>query len=106
MTGIQGLPLFWRNETSGRLAIAIHSYLKDQTRGEPISREDFDLVREYIEQWVFAPCWTEVVRTVGSGNPDLTAELVQLRADVRTLKTADEIHVWLMRALDLGIDPL
>lgn len=99
-------PLYWRNEQSGVLAHAINAYLSDQTGGAPCTTDDVRAVCEYLQQWINAPCWTQSAQECDAGYSELTAELVQLRADVVKLKTSDEIHLWLMRALDLGIDPL
>jgi hypothetical protein len=79
------------------LPAAVQAYFIDQTGGAVISKGDLDLVRLYLQQWIEAPCWTCA--------PDMAAELAALRRDVMIIETADGMHDWLMRALDLGIDP-
>ena len=95
-----GLPLYWRNETSGTVAAAVQAYLADQTGGLPISDEHIELLKTYLDQWISASCWDS------DSDSELLAELHSLRERVKLLKTADEIHWWLMDALDLGMDPL
>jgi hypothetical protein len=96
-----GLPLFWRHEV-GSLPAAVEAYLADRTGGAPCTPDQIELVRLYLAQWINAPCWTETC----APDEEMAADLQALRRDAETLATADGIHDWLMRALDLGLDPL
>lgn len=98
------LPRFWRHEVGGKLAPSIERYLTNQTAGGPFSDDDLLLVRAYLVQWIDAPCWNPESGDDDSGGS--AKELAELRRDCRALSSADQIHDWLMRALDLGIDPL
>jgi len=101
-----GLPFYWRDEASGELARAVMAYLDNQTVGGRITEEQITLVREYLAHWANAPCWDHrEIATLEQVN-DAFPELGELRRTVSDLKTADQIHDWLMLALDIGMDPL
>jgi hypothetical protein len=94
-------PLYWRNETSGRLSKAIHQYsactVYDQDKQE--DRQNFDpgyisLIRGYFFHWINAPGWSD------------SQELTQLRKEVRCIHSIDDIDRFLDNALKVGIDPL
>jgi hypothetical protein len=86
-----GLPLYWRNEQSGELRAAVMAYLNQQNQ---LTEEQFRLVRAYLRYWVFAPCWH-----------DCGGQLAELRESVEAIHRAEEITPWLLKALDLCIDP-
>ncbi len=94
-----GLPLYWRDKQSGALPAAVKAFLDNQTVGGEISAEQITLVREYIDHYVNAPCWT-----AWESGP--FHELNLLRDRVDGLLTPDAIHQWLMDALEIGMDPL
>lgn len=83
-------PGFWMNEVSGALIVPITKYLE----GKSLTPEDVQLIRAYLKQWVDAPVWAA------------DAELAELRRTVNELYTSKDIHRWLDKALDVGIDPL
>jgi hypothetical protein len=91
-------PKFWRNETGGQLHEAIGRYLEAPGR---MTSKDIALVRAYICQWVNSPVWEL--------NPlhyaESLTELADLRESARLLFTVADIHAWIDRALDAGIDP-
>lgn len=99
-----GLPLYWRHEASGELQAAILAYLDNRIAGIPITAEQFELVRAYMEYVINAPCWGR--------NPWIALDheavdiLDRLKRDVAQLKTPDEISAWLHCCLEIGIDPL
>lgn len=89
-------PVRWQDDTTGILPTAMLAYFeKKQTS------EQFDLVREYGEYYINAPCW--------DWNPHLTeegkAELEQVRSQIKTVKTEQDMLDWIHACLDLGIDP-
>ncbi len=92
-----GLPFYWEDEVSGELRKAIHAYLDHAVDGKPFTDAQLELMRDYLEHWVSAPCWD---------NEAFETELSKLRADVRTLRTSEQIHDWIHEALDIGMDPL
>ncbi len=98
------MPLYWRNETSGKLAGAIGSYLDNRIHQTSMTVEEIELVRAYLIQWIDAPGWDSAWdSTWGSGGDP---ELQELRLSARTLNSADEIQKWIFKALEIGIDPL
>lgn len=89
-----GGPLYWRNETSGVLPAAVWAYLNESATGEQL-----ELLGNYLEYYIHAPCWD----IPGNAFAD---ELEELRQSSKTLRARQEIHDWIFRALDIGIDPL
>ena len=89
-------PLRWQDDVSGVMPAAMLAYFDHGA-----SPEQFALVREYGEYYINAPCW--------DWNPHLTeegkAELTQVREQIRTVKTEQELSDWMDACLDLGIDP-
>jgi hypothetical protein len=92
-----GGPLRWQDEVSGVLPAAVLAYFNGNA-----DTEQFQLVREYCEYYLNAPCW--------DNNPhhddETRAELAELRAEVKTVRTAHELNIWVHKCLDIGIDPL
>jgi len=54
-------------------------------------------MRDYLEHYIKAPCWD---------TPVFEAKLKQLREAAQTLRTVEEIHDWIHKCLDIGMDPL
>jgi hypothetical protein len=92
-----GLPFYWEDEVSGELRKAVHAYLDHAIDGKPFTAPQIELVRDYLQHWINAPCWDA---------PAFEAELKDLRETVRTLRTAESIHDWIHKALEIGMDPL
>lgn len=95
-----GGPLYWRNEETGELRDAVEAYLNNRIDSTPISPADLELVAEYVQHWINAPCWQD------GTDPEIRSELRQLQERAKTLRSADDIDAWIHAALDLGIDPL
>jgi hypothetical protein len=98
---VTGLPLNWRDETSGILPRAVERYLANRIDGTSIDEIDLEMVRAFLEHYINAPCWNHM-----NQDEELAAELAGLRRDALTLKTPDEMGAWIGRCLDIGIDPL
>ena len=92
-----GLPFYWEDEVTGELPAAIGAYLDHAVDGKPITAAQIELMRDYLEHWINAPCWD---------SPVFEVELKHLREAVRTLRKPEDIHVWIHEALDIGMDPL
>ncbi len=92
-----GTPLYWRDEQSGELGLAIDAYLLNRHAGATITDGQITLLRDYLEYWVNAPCW----RSEG-----IEKEMKDLRKSVRELDSATEIDEWIHKALEIGMDPL
>lgn len=91
-------PKFWRAEVTGELGRAVELYL----HGRPMTKRDIALMRFYLRQWIDSPVWDQCP----SHDAESLAELAGLRETARMLFTAADIHAWLHRAMDIGIDPL
>lgn len=93
-----GLPLYWRDETSGQLSAAIFSYLNFITKKvlTPPTEEQIWLIRCYLEHFIMAPCWMEY-------NGNSLSELRELVKDVNSVETIDK---WLRKAMEIALDPL
>lgn len=100
-----GRPLYWGHDVSGVLVAAVHAYLACQTnQGPEPSAEDLEILIDYLRHYACAPCWHETARDW----PEFEAALVTLRLEICEgyVETPDEIHDWLLRLLDYGLDPL
>jgi hypothetical protein len=97
--GSADAPKYWRDETSGHLALAVERWL---TEPEAMTLNDIRLMRAYCVQWVDAPAWHL--------NPHAgaleRAALQNLRLAARHIYTAKALAEWLARAEAIGMDPL
>jgi len=92
-----GGPLNWGDEQSGELPSAVMAFFhKTQTP------EQLELVRQYCEYYIHAPCWDM--------NPhhdeETRQELEQVRKVIRQVKNWRELNAWIHKCLNMGIDPL
>ena len=83
-------PGYWKNETSGKLRLAVEAYLA----GGDMTGEQIAAIRAYLRQWISAPGWDE------------SGQLNGLRSAVNILTCREQIDVWLALAEEIGIDPL
>jgi hypothetical protein len=77
------------NETSGVLEPVVRKYLE----GRELQPLEVGVMRAYLRQWVAA---------AGFRGPDVD----ELRRDVERIASTADVHAWLNRAIDVGIDPL
>lgn len=95
--GLFGEPTrFWRNELSGQLPNAIHTY----SLNRDITQSEIALIRDYLAYWINAPCWMR------GDVAEQKLGIAVLATRVDALNTAQEIRTWLTDALMVGIDPL
>lgn len=94
----QGLPLYWRDETSGTLSAAIVCYINFVTKkvSTPPTDEQIWLIRCYLEHFIMAPCWVDY------GDNSLN----KLRETVKDVNSVEAIKCWLSKALEIALDPL
>lgn len=94
-----GGPLNWGDEQSGELPFAVLAFMQYKKDIDP---QRLELVRQYLDYYIHAPCW--------DANPhhdDETREALHLAREViRNAKTYEEIHAFLHACLKMGIDPL
>lgn len=90
-------PRFWRDETSGVLAPAIHRYLVGRTKPE-----DIPVLRAYCRQWIDSPAWD----MNPNHDDESRAELAGLRKRAAAITTIRHIDAWIAFAVDFGVDPL
>lgn len=89
------VPRFWMQESSGVLHPVIEAYL----HGDELDAAQVATMRAYLRQWVMSPVW--------DANPFAEGgELDELRAQVDTMQTREDVDSWLQRAMEAGIDPL
>lgn len=89
-----GTPLYWRDESSGKLKKAIEQYCY-WAAGESDRKPDlsqFHLIKGYFRYWINAPCW--------KGN------IAELNKQLESIETVEELEPWLNNCLVEGIDPL
>ena len=92
-----GLPLRWQDEQSMRLPNAVLAYLENRTQGTPIRQDEVELLRDYLQYYIAAPCWSI---------EGMEEEMARLRERVATLASAEEIEAWICECLNVGMDPL
>src|SRR5579859_5888880 len=93
-----GGPLRWQDDVTGVLPTAVRDYIHHQAdRRHPVFPQQVELVRDYCEYYINAPCW----RIDGAEE-----SFAKLRQQIKILKTADEISKWIWECLKHGIDPL
>lgn len=92
-------PKYWKDETTGRLAAAVRSYLDNPIA---MTGREIALMRAYVSQWIQSPVWDL--------NPFLTergrAQLADLRAGAGAITSALDLHAWICVAIAAGHDPL
>lgn len=95
---LQGLPLYWRDETSGQLSAAIFRYLNFVTQkvSTPPTDEQIWLIRCYLEHFIMAPCWVDY------GDNSVS----ELRETVQDVNSVEAISNWLHKASEIALDPL
>lgn len=87
-------PLNWRDETSGILPTAVMAYLEDKA-----SVEQIELVGNFIDYFIHAPVWD-------IQDNYFETELKDLRESSKKLTNRQEIHEWIHKAMEIGLDPL
>lgn len=92
-----GLPLNWKNETSGELPKVVFKFFGR----EPLSDEEISLIAEYCQHYINAPCW-DAYNNQRSGFP---TELAALRQSAAAISTVPDISRWISACLEIGIDP-
>jgi hypothetical protein len=88
-----GLPLNWKDETSGKLRGAVFKFFSSRT----LTPEEITLLAQYCQHYINAPCWDAT-----GGFPD---QLVALRRSATLLSSADDISDWINRCFEIAIDP-
>jgi hypothetical protein len=92
-------PRYWKNETSGLLALAVAAFINEPLG---ITQDEVDLLRAYVTQWIDSPTW--------EANPHACAQdrlvLDALRTNARMIRTPRELVWWLAVATREGLDPL
>ncbi|MBD2243226.1 hypothetical protein [Nostoc sp. FACHB-888] len=88
-----GLPLNWKDETSGELPRAVFKYFSSQQ----LTAEEISLVAEYCQHYINAPCWDAT-----GGFPN---ELAALRESAKELSSVSDINQWVNSCLEIAIDP-
>ena len=100
-----GMPMYWRDETSGRLLASVmafwSSYADTPKNVSELDETDIANLRMYLVHWAKAPCWKK--------NPNITpkikAQLNKAIAMTENIKNRTDINKALDALLDLGIDP-
>ena len=88
-------PLRWQDEVSGVLPEAVRTFFGVPSP-DPLTPEQLELVREYAEYYINAPCW------LTDDNPELWTAL---RTSIKEAKTKEAMYTWIEQALEVTIDP-
>ena len=86
-----GLPLNWRDETSGELPRVVFKYFNSQY----LTTNQIALLAEYCRHYINAPCWDAT-----GGFPD---ELAVLRQSANLLSSVREISQWINDCLEIAM---
>lgn len=93
-TYIKTLPVYWRDDTSGEISDPIYRFICGSA-----DEKDLEKVILYLRYVVFAPCWNLV--------SSFRDELAELRSQSWKISaTVESINLFIMQALEIGIDPL
>jgi hypothetical protein len=84
-----GAPLFWMNEETSLMKRIMFRF---DDNPDLLYEREVEILRQYFEQWINAPVWK--------------GDLAELTESVKTLKTGNDCKEWVLRAMELGIDPL
>lgn len=87
---INNMPLYWRNEASGTLSIAVHRFFKKL----PLHPDLIILLKDYIRHWINCPGFD----LPQSKRSELNDEAI------RATSEADIVHL-LESCLSVGLDP-
>ena len=96
-----GLPFNWRDEMSGVLPLAVERYYGSRIGGVPLHRREIELLTDYLEHYINAPCWDGAAE----GSEEMARTLAELREEVKGLETADDIGTWISKGMDIGLSP-
>jgi hypothetical protein len=92
-------PRYWRNETTGKLAAAVHAYLDNP---DAMTMREIGAMRAYLSQWIQSPVWDMNPAADAASR----AALAALRSGVGAITNARDIHAWIAAAIEEGLDPL
>ena len=96
MNKLQQTLLYWRNETSGKLAQVVCKWFQTDLELTPDER---DIFSQYLRIWAFYEGFEEP-------QPGQLAALRPSFDEMVTNGDRPTISQWLEHALDIGIDPL
>ncbi len=88
-----GLPLNWRNETSGELPRVVFKFFSSQC----LATNEIALVAEYCRHYINAPCW--------DATGEFPDELAALRQSADSISSVRDINQWINACLEIAIDP-
>lgn len=100
-----GVPRYWRDAVFPEMHESVNAFLSHQTNHGPEPTDDqLTLLVDYLRHWICAPAWNANARR----DKQVGDELIRLRKAIgdNEISTSDEIHLWLIACLELGIDPL
>ncbi len=88
-----GGPLRWQDDITGVLPEAVHAFFSTPL----LTPEQIELVRDYCEYYINAPCWTL---------QGMEQQFEELRTRVKTLSSVQELITWLHdSSQQVGLDP-
>src|SRR5581483_8856908 len=93
-----GGPLRWQDDVTGVLPAAVKAFIDEGLGRAKCAPEQIELVRDYCEYYINAPCWqTESMETA----------FENLRARIKRQPiSAQDLGTWITDCLEVGLDPL
>jgi hypothetical protein len=102
--GFMGQPLNHHAEQTGFAKAAVMAFYNNRLEKTPMSEEHLKFVISYIRHCIHAPIYLSS-QFFPDGNY-FEAEIMELRELSMKLATADDINDFIMRAMEIGMDPL
>jgi len=93
-------PLYWMHEQSGRM----RRIVKDFLNGNPLSQEDFDILKQYVTQWIDGT----YIQASRMKDPDDKYDNVMkgLAVKLKSISGQNELMEFISKeCLEAGIDP-
>jgi hypothetical protein len=89
-----GLPLNWRNETSGELSAAVDRYYGFRIgEGTAPTPAQITVMIDYIRHHINAPCWA------------VNGEVESLKEQAANLQSVEDINTYIRQARAISLDP-
>lgn len=97
---LEGMPLNWEDEVSGRLRAIVLAYLEQK-----IEPSALHILIAYVQHHIHAPCWLEKSPFSEGVDEETATEIQALRAVSLNLKTVEDVNNYVDRAMEIALDP-
>ena len=96
------IPTYWQNQNDANMWRAMEYYRRcmcgnPQSLDPKYHQEQIETIRTYLGEYISASCWDL--------NPCFAVETLELRTLVDSINTINDIDCWVLKAMDISIDP-